>query len=108
MNIHERFHSSLVRIDDYDCHGKDSRGEECASAYEIDVVRSGTFVRRDSAGTNVADVNHVLFYHKDRPFQIQHPGGGDRSTVFTVPEALFLRCCARSMHMTSRFCPTWG
>jgi AraC-like DNA-binding protein len=47
-------------------------------------------MRYDSSGVDVVDVNHMLFFHRNQPYQISHPvPGGDCSTIFTIdPVAL--------------------
>lgn len=83
------FRSELVHIENFYCCGAE-HGEEYTAHHEIVFPRTGTFVRRDSFGSVVADVNQVLFFHKNQPYQIKHPlPGGDVSTVIAVrPSAL--------------------
>lgn len=85
--IRALFQSDMVQVEDYRCPGTDvsHSDEECAERHEIVLLRSGAFVRYDSFGECVADVNHILFFHKNQPYQIAHPvPGGDRSTIFGI------------------------
>ena len=81
---HLLFETDLLRVVDYRCRGRDGVGEQ-ALEHEIVLPRSGSFVRHDTSGSNVADVNHVLFFQRGQTFDIQHPHpGGDRSTDFAL------------------------
>jgi AraC-like DNA-binding protein len=102
MSDHELrvlFETDLLRVEDFRCSGTPvaHSDEECAEHHEIVFPRSGTFVRYDASGVTLADVNQILFFHRDQPYQISHPiSGGDCSTVFRLmPAVLFdlLRAC---------------
>ena len=87
QQVRTLFQSDTLRIEDYRCRGQqaDHEDEECAERHEIVLPRAGTFVRRDASGSIVADVNQILFFHAEQPYQISHPvTGGDRSTVFVL------------------------
>lgn len=80
-----------MEIEDYSCPGSDHRQEEWSLRHEIVFVRSGMFTRRDRSGTAVADSNHVLFFHKQHPYQVYHPVcSGDTCTVFALAEPLLM------------------
>ncbi len=84
------FQTDILRIETYHCRGVEHKSEDIPLNHEIVFLRAGTFVRRNSFGTVVADVNQVLFFHQHQPYQIRHPlSGGDVSTIIAIsPPAL--------------------
>jgi AraC-like DNA-binding protein len=87
------FQSSILRVEDYISSGapRAHPPEEVVEEHEIVVLRRGTFVRYDAFGEVVADTNHLLFFHRDQPYQINYPlPGGERSTLFTLSGAVLL------------------
>lgn len=87
MQPHENrliFDSRVLRIWDYRCRGQDGV-EQHTRNHEIVVPRSGGYLRRSVWGESVADANHVLFFHRDQPYDVHHPDAGeDRSTIFEL------------------------
>jgi AraC family transcriptional regulator len=87
------YRGSLLTIREFRCSGEDLTGshEEAALEHEIVFPRSGIYVRRDAGGKVLADPNHVLFFHRDQPYQVTHPHeGGDVSTVMTIEPRVLL------------------
>jgi AraC-like DNA-binding protein len=87
------FESSIVHIENFQCPEivSEQDDEECATHHEIVFPRAGTFVRYDSSGSIVADMNQILFFHQNQPYEISHPAsGGDVSTIIRLaPDVLF-------------------
>jgi AraC-like DNA-binding protein len=77
-----------LQILDYRCaEGQPVSSEEWAPGFEIDLPRTGAYLRRSSYGRDLADANSAIFFRKGQPYDIQHPlGGGDRTTVFVLDE----------------------
>lgn len=90
-HISVNFQTDILRIENYHCRGMEHEGEEITPNHEIVFLRSGAFVRRNSLGTVVADVNQVLFFHQHQPYQIRHPvPGGDVSTSVAISPPILL------------------
>lgn len=87
------YDGDLVRIREFQCNGVPAaKGtDEWAFDHEIVFLRSGTFVRYDSNGKLVADVNQVLFFHQGQPYQVSHPvSGTDCSTIFSIARPVLI------------------
>jgi AraC-like DNA-binding protein len=83
------FETDIIRIENFHCHGTERSGEETASSHEIVFLRKGVYERRNSFGNVVADLNHILFFHRNQPYQIAHPlPGGDTSTVIAIAPSI--------------------
>jgi AraC family transcriptional regulator len=61
-------------------------GEETSCRHEVVLVRDGVFVRTSAAGRVVADPNQLLFFHRDEPYRVEHPAGGDDCLIVSLPE----------------------
>lgn len=92
-----------MQIVDYICSGQvcERSAEEATDSHEIVVPRAGVFMRHDSWGNTLVDVNHVLFFRRGQPYQMSHPvNGGDVSTIFAVSDDTLLdmlRACDPSV-----------
>ena len=87
------YESDGLAVLDYRCDGTPAGqdDEEVANEHLVVVPRAGTFVKHDSSSRFVSDVNHAVFFHRDRPFRVSHPvPGGDLCTIFAPAPALRL------------------
>jgi AraC family transcriptional regulator len=91
LGIQTLHHSASVSVCDVRCRPHDfSRGpEECSRTHQIVFPRRGVFEREARGGKLLADANHALFFRRDEPYRVAHPGGcGDDCTVFAFDDAL--------------------
>lgn len=93
LTIQTLFQSKALHIEDVRCRGThvEHPHEEYLDHHEIVFPRTGTFVRRDTLGTAVADVNQVLFFHRDEPYRVSHPvAGGDRCLSISIEPSMLI------------------
>lgn len=88
----ELYRSSTLTIEDHRCDGRDPArcGEEASSVHQIAFVRHGAFQKYVRGGELLVDANHAIFFHRDEPYRIRHPAGGDVCTAFTLREDLLM------------------
>jgi AraC family transcriptional regulator len=90
MRSHLLAHTSLARVYDVQCPGRDSAGEERADGPELLLVRRGGFAWRDAAGRATADAGAAVFVPAGSAYTVSHfAPGGDRCTVLALTPAAF-------------------
>jgi len=91
LGVQTLHHSTSVSVYDVRCRPREfSRGpEEWSRTHQIVFPRRGVFEREARGDKLLADANHVLFFQRDEPYRVSHPGGcGDDCTVFAFDDAL--------------------
>jgi AraC family transcriptional regulator len=91
LGVQTLHHSASVSVSDVRCRPHDfSRGpEEWSRTHQIVFPRRGVFEREARGDKLLADANHALFFQRDEPYRVVHPGGcGDDCTVFAFDDAL--------------------
>jgi AraC-like DNA-binding protein len=97
--IHTIFDNGTVKVEHFDCPGlcqhTEKPAEECALNHEIVLPRYGVFQRYDAFGRMITDVNHLLFFNRNQPYQITHPRPGkDASTIITLADSHLMAAIA--------------
>ena len=87
------FRGASVSIDDYRCRAphSGSGSEEYAYSHQVVFTRRGVFVKHVGRREVAGEPARVLFFNKDEPYRVSHPGdSGDDCTVIST-ELSFLR-----------------
>jgi len=97
-----------LQILDYRCAtSQPASSEEWTTAFEIDLPRTGAYLRRSSYGRDLAETSSAIFFRKGQAYDIQHPlGGGDRTTVFVLDEEVLREFVGRHSRGGNRALPS--
>lgn len=87
------YESSLISVKEFHLDG--TRGytsdEDATAEHEIELMRSGMFIRRDAEGTHAVDANHILIFERNQPFEFDCPATCYvKSTILTPSEPVLL------------------